>query len=258
MERGKFLDTEAVELKNAKHTMITAHSGCDGTPDNSIAFLRYAAGTGVDCLEVDVRLNSHGTLVLAHDTEAVDPPTLQQAFGIIRSVPGLLLNCDLKKHGLEQAIWRLAKEERVSDRLIYSGDVSAAAMADEPAMAAAVRWYFNLELRFPRIYTDPSDGLGACSAAYVALELGKTMRMVHADCLNLNWKLWSTALWDALLRAKIPLSVWTPDSEAHLRFFLGQGVANITTRQADRALGLRRGMEESGSPSLGMPLEVAG
>ena len=245
-------------MKNAKRTLLTAHSGCDGTPDNSIAFLRYAAGIGVDSLEVDVRLDSHGTLVLAHDTESAGPPTLQQAFGIIRDVPGLLLNCDLKTRGLEQEIWRMAKEERVADRLIYSGDVSAAAMADNPAMADAVRWYFNLEIRFPRIYTDPSAGLGACSAAYVALELGKTMRKVHADCLNLNWKLWSTALWDALRRAQIPLSVWTPDSEAHLRFFLGQGVANITTRQTERALELRRRLDETGSLVPVMPLEVAG
>ena len=33
---------------------ITAHSGCDGTPDNSMEFVRYALASEGNCLEADI------------------------------------------------------------------------------------------------------------------------------------------------------------------------------------------------------------
>ena len=36
-------------------TLITAHTGADGRPDNSLEFVEYALGCGADTLEVDVR-----------------------------------------------------------------------------------------------------------------------------------------------------------------------------------------------------------
>ena len=35
----------------------TAHSGCDGMPDNSMEFVRYALGSEGDCFEVDIVKN---------------------------------------------------------------------------------------------------------------------------------------------------------------------------------------------------------
>ena len=45
-------------------TLITAHSGADGTPDNSMEFVRYALTLPVDAFEVDVRRCADGTLSL--------------------------------------------------------------------------------------------------------------------------------------------------------------------------------------------------
>ena len=39
-----------------RKTLITAHSGADGTPDNSMEFVRYALTRQADVLEVDVRM----------------------------------------------------------------------------------------------------------------------------------------------------------------------------------------------------------
>ena len=47
--------------------MITAHSGCDGTPENSLEFLRTALQSEADAVEVDVRKNGEGKLILSHD-----------------------------------------------------------------------------------------------------------------------------------------------------------------------------------------------
>ena len=55
---------------------ITAHSGCDGTPDNSMEFVRYALASEGNCLEADIRRNRDGELILSHDEtaeEAGDP-----------------------------------------------------------------------------------------------------------------------------------------------------------------------------------------
>ena len=47
--------------------MITAHSGADGTKENSLEFVAYAMQTGADALEVDVRMGENGILILSHD-----------------------------------------------------------------------------------------------------------------------------------------------------------------------------------------------
>ena len=204
-------------------TLLTAHSGCEGTPDNSLAFLQFASGLAVDCLEVDVRSDKSGTLILSHDSESFDAPELRQAFRTIRAVPGLCLNCDLKTPGLERLIWQLAGEEGVTDRLVYSGEVSAEAMAADREMAAAVRWFFNLELRFPNIYEDSGDACENLLPSQIADVIAGLLVENGAACLNLNWRLSETPLWAELRRARIPLSVWTPDDPEVLRLFLEQG-----------------------------------
>ena len=49
---------------------ITAHSGCEGTPDNSLESVRAGVDLGADFVEVDVRLDPEGTPRLTHDMPA--------------------------------------------------------------------------------------------------------------------------------------------------------------------------------------------
>jgi len=88
-------------------TLITAHSGCDGTPDNSLEFISHALRSGADALEVDVRAAQDGTLYLSHDRTDAACPKLSQAFPMLRSRP-MRINCDLKQPGLEEAVLALA------------------------------------------------------------------------------------------------------------------------------------------------------
>lgn len=48
------------------HTMITAHSGCEGRPDNSLEYVQYALHCGADALEVDVHPKDDG-FYISHD-----------------------------------------------------------------------------------------------------------------------------------------------------------------------------------------------
>ena len=88
--------------------MITAHSGCDETPENSLEFLRTALQSEADAVEVDVRKNGEGKLILSHDETQKDAVTLEEAFRMIQGVPKKKINCDLKQKGLEEEIYRLA------------------------------------------------------------------------------------------------------------------------------------------------------
>ena len=59
-------------------TLITAHTGADGRPDNSLEFVEYALGCGADTLEVDVRRlpggNGSETLAIGHDQVGAQAP----------------------------------------------------------------------------------------------------------------------------------------------------------------------------------------
>ena len=81
--------------------LITAHSGCDSTPDNSMDFVRHALQLQVDALEVDV-WRKCGKLILSHD-EPVDMnhPLLEEVFALVKEHPSMMVNCDLKEKGLD-------------------------------------------------------------------------------------------------------------------------------------------------------------
>jgi len=77
--------------------MITAHSGADGTKENSLEFVAYAMQTGADALEVDVRMGENGILILSHDKTDEDAVRLADVFRMMGKYPGMRINCDLKE-----------------------------------------------------------------------------------------------------------------------------------------------------------------
>ena len=66
--------------------MITAHSGCEGTSDDSIASIETGIALGADCVEVDVRTGKDGSLQLSHDEigDKTGLITLREAFALVR------------------------------------------------------------------------------------------------------------------------------------------------------------------------------
>ena len=110
-------------------TMITAHSGSDGTPDNSMEFVNYALGCGVEALEVDVRRRGDSSFFLSHDTAAGACPTLREVFSLLRS-SHMKINCDLKEADMELGVLALAKEYGIENRLLLSGSVKRFRKAD--------------------------------------------------------------------------------------------------------------------------------
>ena len=70
--------------------LVTAHSGCDSTPDNSLDFVRHALQLQVDALEVDV-WQKEGKLILSHDEpEDMNHPLLEEVFVMVKEHPSSL------------------------------------------------------------------------------------------------------------------------------------------------------------------------
>ena len=133
-------------------TLITAHSGSDGTPDNTFACVEYALSTAVDAFEVDVRRLADGTLALGHDAADHTAPTLREVLALAAAKPGVRINCDLKERGLELAVAALAAECGMSGRLILSGSVDVGIFAAHPELHDCAEVYLNIEEYVPDLY----------------------------------------------------------------------------------------------------------
>ena len=76
--------TDLLYRQEKAYPIITAHSGCEGTPDNSLEHIRTAIASGAECLEIDVH-EHNGTLYLTHDAQGnyEGCPTLAQCYELV-------------------------------------------------------------------------------------------------------------------------------------------------------------------------------
>ena len=206
-------------------TQITAHTGAEGRPDNSLEFVSYALACGADALEVDVRRLPGGALAIGHDGVGEEAPRMTAAR------PGIRINCDLKEPGLEAAVCRLAEEAGLGGRLILSGTVNAA------AAVPGAEVYLNMEEYVPDLYLKyreiPNFELEAAET------IAAVCRQAGIATVNIYQGLVTRRLAETLARAGVGLSVWTVNDSWELNWFLGLGVRNITTRRPVLALELR-------------------
>lgn len=211
-------------------TLITAHSGSDGRPDNSLEYVTYALGCGADILEIDVRRQPGGPLAIGHD-DADRGPALAEVFRMAAGHSGVKLNCDLKEPGLEAEVCRMAEEAGLSGRLILTGTVDAF------GGVSGAEIYLNLEEYVPGLYLNyreiPDFELTAAETiAAVCKRAG--IRTVNAYQGLITRRFAQTLAEDGL-----DLSVWTVNEAWELKWFLDLGVRNITTRKPALALDLR-------------------
>lgn len=220
--------------------LITAHTGADGTPDNSLAYVRYALTTNADTLEVDIRPVHDGTLVISHDEAGLDAVPLAEVFSLTAAHPAMKVNCDLKIAGLEERVFRLADTYGLSGRLIYSGTVDAGLYSCSELLRGNVEIYLNVEEYVPDLYRNYRD--------IPDFELQVAARMTevcHANgirTINIHQWLVTRRLIEVLAKEGIGVSAWTVNEPAELEWFLRSGVANITTRSLRQALAMRQGV----------------
>lgn len=240
-------------------TIITAHSGCENTEPDSLASIETGIASGAGCIEVDVRPDGNGRLILSHDERSSydGAVTLQEAFLRIAGTP-TAINCDLKVPAVLYPVLDLAEHCQLSPKqLILSGNVSCELLTFDPQIAKRARVFLNVEqilkhLLFGQakdpialLYSPWEQLLPLCEElplsrireiADIALRLG-------AAALNMPFHGITPEHISAFRACGLPLSFWTVNEEADLVRFLAYEPANITTLQPKRALRLQNAAE---------------
>ena len=229
---------------NAK-ILITAHSGCEGTPDNSLASIEKGIALGADCVEIDIRMDAQGRLWLTHDLPAFfdDLTSLGTAFSLIVK-SGVAVNCDLKEYGALLPVLALADEYGIGpEKLIFSGSVDTALLEKKPDIARRARIFLNSEeLVRDLTKTDLPDRIG--QTAFMLSHTDTVADRLHtlgAEALNVPYKYMPDELILKLRDKNVALSLWTLNEEAALRAFMEKDLLSITTRSVSLALAVRDG-----------------
>lgn len=226
--------------------LITAHSGCEGTPDNSMASIEKGIALGVDCVEIDVRADETGKLWLTHDLpeDYSGLVPLEAAFDVIGK-SGIAVNCDLKEYGALLPALALAEQYGIGpERLIFSGSVDTSLLERQPEIARRSQIFLNSEELVKDLSKkDAPDRAG--QTAYLldnADTVAERLHALGAKALNAPYKYMPDDLIGMLRERNVALSLWTLNEEAPLREFMRKDLLNITTRCASMALAIRKEM----------------
>ncbi len=232
-------------------TLIAAHSGCENTPDNSLASIRRGIETGADCVEIDLQMDATGKLWLSHDVPADyrGLVSLEEAFALVLE-GNISVNCDLKAP--ENLLPALKAAERCGlapDQLIFSGCVDPKLLESRPEIPGKCRIYLNSEvlaadLAGREIPTEEEQ------AEFLLKRADQALGRLHAlsvRVLNAPYRHMPDELMAKLQQGGIRLSLWTVNREEDLRTFMGKAVYSITTRVPSLALRLREALMETQS-----------
>ncbi len=216
--------------------MITAHSGCDKTGDNSVNYIEYVINNNAEAFEIDIRRSNRGELILSHDEVYGEVVSLATAFEMVKNKPKIKINCDFKLNNLERETYELAKKYNVEDRLIFTGAVDKTLFKKGTCTFKNVMWFANLEIFASYEEIDESEDLKATL-------LDSVERMKNYEVCGINWYYENAKLvLNELKNKKVGISVWTVDSPMDTEFFLKNNVDNITTRNLLQAIMLKQSL----------------
>jgi glycerophosphoryl diester phosphodiesterase len=249
-----------IELRRPRGQFArVGHRGASAlAPENTLRALELAVELGCDMLEFDVLDLADGTLVLAHSNDlyevshgvargrvrsrtldglrrvAPDLPTLDEALAFCAErLPGVGLQVDLKRRGIEEGVVEALHRHEVLDRSWVSG-----------FDAAALRRVADLETDLPRSYTLPRDRFGISKrgplapvvrAALASLGSSLPRRLpvllarAHAVAATLHHSVASAAAIARAHEIDVAVYVWTVDDPALAQRLVDAGADGIIT-----------------------------
>jgi len=233
---------------NMQHTLITAHSGCEGTPDNSIASVLAGICAGADCVEIDVHADPGGKLWLIHDTPSAYAglASLEEAFAAILEA-NVAINCDLKHYEAFAPALLLAEAMRIPRELLYfSGSVDVRALAADPSPAKRANILLNTEelCRYLAPSVRGREGEMALIDSRLA-EVASLVRSIGVAGLNAPYAFFPHERIAAWRAAGLPLSLWTVNEPEPLAALFAEDLLNITTRTVSSAVRIRSEIERT-------------
>lgn len=197
---------------------VTAHTGCEGTRENSLEAIEKGAATA-EIVEFDLSFTESGEPVLAHDEAEADSVSLEEAFNTVARYENLRVNVDCKATDNLKAVTETAEKCGVPDRIFYTGieekDVDAV-----KAQTPEVAYYLNLDVNKSKKNDEE----------YIR-SLVQKVKDTGAVGLNINFKGASKKMVDIFHSEGLEVSVWTVSKELQMHKVLTLGCDNITTRQ---------------------------
>lgn len=205
--------------------------------ENTLAAFALAVELGCDMLEFDVLAVSDGTVVVAHDSRRLRDPgvvTLDEALAFFADrLPGIGLQVDLKRRGIEQAVIDALRHHGVLERSWVSG-----------FDADSLRRVAALEPDLPRSFTLPRDRFGISKRGPLAPLVRGALRTIgsslprriaavldraRATALTLHHSVASAEAIDRAHELGAPVYVWTVDDPALAERLVRWGADGIIT-----------------------------
>ncbi len=259
-----------IELRRAPGAFArVGHRGAAAlAPENTLASLQLAVELGCDMLEFDVLDLVDGSLVVAHSNRlrevshgaargqvrrrsleqlrrhAPGLPTFDEALEFCAErLPGVGLQIDLKRRGIEQAVVEAIRRADVAERTWVSG-----------FDAAALRRMAELAPDVPRSYTLPRDRFGISKRGPLAPVVRRTLaaigsslprrlpgllRAADAQAATLHHSVCSPAAIDEAHGEGAAVYVWTVDEPSLARRLVESGVDGIITNDPRIFAGLQ-------------------
>ncbi len=209
------------ELKNAEINLpanftYTAHTGCEGTKENSLESIEKGYENGADIVEFDLNFDKSGNPVLCHDEPEGGEVTLDEAFSKVSEYENLKVNVDAKSDLYLEKVKPLAEKYGISDRIFFTGIKDEFV---ENARKTGVDYYLNVDVENPSKHSEE-----------YLLSLIKKVKEAGAVGINFNKNNASSELVEAFHENGLLVSIWTVDSKTELFEILLLSPDNITTR----------------------------
>ncbi len=211
-----------IELRRAPGQFArVGHRGAAAlAPENTLRSLERAVEHGCDMLEFDVLSLRGGRIVVAHSRREVpaDVLTLERALeACAERFPGIALQLDVKRRGIEQDVVTLLAQHGVRERAWISS-----------FSAAILRRFAELDPELPRSYTLPRDRAGL-SRALLQRRVPVLLRRAKASSLTLHHSLVSTVAVERAHELGAAVYVWTVNDIKLAKALLAAEVDGIIT-----------------------------
>lgn len=211
-------------MKNITKMTVTAHTGCEGTADNSLEAIKKGYESGADIVEFDLRFTKDGEPVLAHDEAAEESIPLRKAFELVAECGSLMVNVDCKTVENIAAVPALAKDCGILDRIFYTG-IEAEKVAAVQKNSPGVEYYLNTKVNLWR----------KGSEKYIR-SLVKLIKDNGAVGINIRFKSASKKMIDIFHEEGLKVSLWTVNKEKDMPKVIALGCDNITTREPSKLI----------------------
>ena len=198
---------------------VTAHSGSNGTEDNTIPSIKVALDSGAEIVEFDLNVDENGELKLSHNAPVGGEPTFEEALVLVKQSDDIFINIDVKTTKNIDKMQEIIVKHDMLDRVFYTG-ISEDFVADVREKSPLVQYYLNC---YPEI-SELGNKDYCDQMADRVIELG-------GIGVNINFKGVTPQLVEACHSKNLLLSVWTVNNEEDMEMFLSMGVDNITTEK---------------------------